>query len=130
MSLKNESVGVIRRFAPQAVLNRTSHGTAKGSVTHLRAPADHVRRVGERAMPRWVVFPRYIAGAAPLMRPRSKADSMLELGRNSFNYMVLGRSGFDVLADMVERCDCYDFHYSDLNDAILAFDSLLQQART
>lgn len=129
VSLKNESVDVIRRFAPQSVLNRVSHGTTKGSVTHLRAPAEHVRRVAERAQPRWVVFPRYVAGAAPTMRPRSKADSMLELGRNAFNYMVLGKQGFDALADMVDRCDCYDFHYSDLNDAITAFDTLLQQAR-
>lgn len=128
VSLKNESLEVIRRFAPQAVFNRVSHGTSKGSVTHMRAPAEHVRRVDQRAKPRWVVFPRYVAGAAPTMRPRPKADSMLELGRNAFNYMVLGQQGFEALGDMVSACDCYDFHYSDLDEAIVAFDNLLQQA--
>lgn len=128
VSLKNESLDVIRRFAPQAVFNRVSHGTSKGSVTHMRASAEHVRRVDERARPRWVVFPRYVAGAAPTMRPRPKADSMLELGRNAFNYMVLGRQGFEALGDMVSGCDCYDFHYSDLDEAMAAFDHLLQQA--
>lgn len=128
VSLKNESIELIQRFAPQAVFNRVSHGTSKGSVTHMRAPAEHVRRVNDRATPRWVVFPRYIAGAAPTMRPRPKADSMLELGRNAFNYMVLGQQGFEVLGDMVVDCDCYDFHYSDLNGATAAFDQLLQQA--
>lgn len=128
VSLKNESIDVIRRFAPQAVLNRVSHGTMKGSVSHLRAPAEHVRRVNERARPRWVVFPRYVAGASPMMRPRGRAESMLELGRNAFNYMVLGQLGFQSLGDLVENCDCYDFHYSDLNDAIKAFDDLLKRA--
>lgn len=128
VSLKNESIDVIRRFAPQAVINRVSHGTSKGSVTHMRAPVEHVSRVDERARPRWVVFPRYVAGAAPIMKSRPKAESMLELGRNAFNYMVLGHRGFDALGDLVSACDCYDFHYSDLDDAMVAFDELLEQA--
>ncbi len=128
VSLKNESIDVIRRFAPQAVINRVSHGTSKGSVTHMRAPVDHVSRVDERARPRWVVFPRYVAGATPMMKSRPKAESMLELGRNAFNYMVLGHRGFDALGDLVSACDCYDFHYSDLDDATAAFDELLEQA--
>ncbi|MFZ2295021.1 MAG: HprK-related kinase A [Polaromonas sp.] len=128
VSLKNESIDVIRRFAPQAVINRVSHGTSKGSVTHMRAPVEHVSRVDERARPRWVVFPRYVAGAAPMMKSRPKAESMLELGRNAFNYMVLGHRGFDALGDLVSACDCYDFHYSDLDDAMVAFDELLEQA--
>lgn len=128
VSLKNKSIEVIRRFAPQAVFNRVSHGTSKGSVTHMRAPIEHVRRVDERARPRWVVFPRYVAGAAPTMKSRPKAESMLELGRNAFNYMVLGHQGFEALGDLVSDCDCYDFHYSDLDDAMAAFDELLEQA--
>jgi HprK-related kinase A len=129
VSLKNESIEVIRRFEPAAVFNRVSHGTSKGSVSHMRAPAGHVARVDERAQPRWVIFPKWVANSPPLLQPRSKADSMLELGRNAFNYMVLGQQGFDVLADMVEGCDCYDFHYSQLDDAVAAFDALVQQAR-
>ncbi len=127
VSLKNESLAVIRQFAPQAVFNRVSHGTVKGSVTHMRAPAAHVQRVAERARPRWVIFPRYVAGSSPKLTPRAKADSMLELGRNAFNYMVLGKQGFDALCDMVEGCDCHDFQYSDLNDAVALFDGLLLQ---
>lgn len=129
VSLKNESLEVIRRFAPAAVFNRVSHGTTKGSVTHMRPPPEHVLRVAERAQPRWVIFPRYVAGAGPLLQPRSKADSLLELGGNSFNYLVLGKQGFEVLADLVERCDCHDFQYSRLDDAIAVFDGLSRQAQ-
>ena len=64
-----------------------------------------------------------------MLTPRSKAGSLLELGRNAFNYVVLGEQGFDALADMVERCDCYDFRYSRLDDAVATFDNLLVQAR-
>ena len=53
---------------------------------------------------------------------------MLELGRNAFNYMVLGEQGFEALGDLVSACDCYDFQYSDLEDAMAAFDTLFQLA--
>lgn len=128
VSLKNESLAVIQRFEPTAVFNRVSVGTSKGTVTHMQAPADHVARMDERARPRWVVFPRYVAGSPPLLQPRSRADSVLELGRNSFNYGLLGPAGFETLADMVEACACFDFQYSSLDDAVATFDQLLRAA--
>ena len=124
VSLKNNSIDIIGRWAPGAVLNRIAHETAKGSVTHMKAPAPHVDRMRETAAPRWVVFPRWVAGASALMTPRSRARSMLELGRNAFNYLVLGEVGFERLADVIAGSDCHDFEYSDLNDAVAAFDRL------
>lgn len=129
VSLKNESLAVVRRFEPSAVFNRVSVGTSKGTVTHMRAPAEHVARMHETARPRWVIFPRYVAGSPPVLQPRSRAASLLELGRNSFNYGMLGRPGFDALGDMVSACDCYDFQYSQLDDAVATFDALLRTAR-
>jgi hypothetical protein len=52
---------------------------------------------------------------------------MLELGRNAFNYTLLGLTGFEVLADVVDRCDCYDFSYSRLEDAVVVFDRLVAE---
>ena len=55
---------------------------------------------------------------------------MLELiidNKKTLNFVTI--EGFDALADMVERCDCYDFRYSRLDDAVATFDNLLVQAR-
>ena len=60
ISLKNQSIQIIRRYVPDAVLGRTAHYTAKGSVSHLKPRPDHVRRGEETAAPGWVVFPKYI----------------------------------------------------------------------
>jgi hypothetical protein len=51
---------------------------------------------------------------------------MLELGRNSFNYMVLGLQGFEALSRVIDSSDCYDFEYSQLDDAVSIFDKLVQ----
>lgn len=125
VSLKNQSIDLIRAYVPGAVFNRETHDTSKGSVTHLKVRSEHLARIRETASARWIVFPKYVAGSAACMSPRSKAQSMLELGRNSFNYMVLGREGFDALSTVVDASDCYDFRYSQLDDAVVEFDRLL-----
>ena len=126
ISLKNESIDVIARFVPDGVFNTPSYNTTKGTVTHLRTPTEHVRRVDETAAAAWVVFPRWQAGAAAQLTAREKPDTLIDLARNSFNYGVLGRRGFDTMAGVVESCDCHDFVYGDLDDAMRVFDALAQ----
>ena len=104
-----------------------THGTAKGSVTHMKVPTAWVQRMDEPALPCWLVFPRYVADAPPQLVPRDKASSAMELARNAFNYVLLGRDGFEALADVVEACACYDFSYSRLEDAAEVFDGLSRQ---
>jgi HprK-related kinase A len=128
VSLKNESMAIIQAFAPQAVFNPVTHNTSKGSVTHMKVPDEQVERMHEPAKPRWVVFPKYIANAAPELTPLPRGQGMLELGANAFNYTLLGLTGFEALARTVEAVDCLRFHYSRLDDAVAAFDNLANQA--
>lgn len=129
VSLKNESIDIIRRYEPSAVFGDVVHETTKGSVGHMKVNRDHLAHVNTVARPSWVVFPKYAAGAAPTLTPRSRATSMLELGRNAFNYAVLGARGFEALGDLVDRSDCYDFEYSALDDAVRVFDGLVESRR-
>lgn len=126
VSLKNASIDVMRRFAPQAVFNRVSHGTQKGSVVHMQVPAEQLARLHEPARIAWVVFPRYEAGAVTTLAPRSRAASVVELARNAFNYTVHGRRSFTVLADVVAQAACLDFRYSRLDEAMVRFDALAE----
>lgn len=124
ISLKNQSLEVIRKFAPWAVFNQVTHDTSKGSVGHMKVPTAHVERLEDRVRARWVIFPQYVPEASAELTARSRANSMLELGRNSFNYTVLGLTGFELLADVITASDCYDFRFSQLEDAVSVFDRL------
>jgi hypothetical protein len=37
----------------------------------------------------------------------------------------LGRVGFEALTTLVDRSDCYEFSYGDLEEAVAAFKSLV-----
>jgi HprK-related kinase A len=124
VSLKNRSIEIISAFAPEAAFCDPTHDTLKGTVAHMRAPTAHVHRMQETAQPAWVVFPRWEADAPATLDARARPDTVLELGRNSFNLPVLGRAGFDALTSLVDRCACFDFRYGRLDDAMRVFDRL------
>ncbi len=124
VSLKNASIGVIRDHAPQAVLGATAHDTHKGSVAHLKPSGDSVLRVNETAPPTWIVFPRWRSGAEARLTPHSRSAAFLHLASHAFNYSLLGRTGFQRVAALMDHCDCRDFEYSRLHDATTLFREL------
>jgi HprK-related kinase A len=124
VSLKNASIDVIRAFAPSATIGPSVDDTTKGSVAHMRAPADSVRRASETARPGWIVLPTYRAGAAARLTSMSKARGLMHMADNAFNYHVHGRRGFDLLGRFIDSCGCYEFTYGDLGDAVATFDDL------
>ena len=124
VSLKNESIPLIRAFRPDVFINRASHDTAKGTVAHMRPPKASVQRQHEPARPGWVIFPKWAAGAATELVPRSKAQTFMFLAQNAFNYSHLGADGFRAGTALVAQTACYDFRYSRLDEAIAAFDRM------
>jgi HprK-related kinase A len=124
VSLKNRSIQVIASFEPAAVFSRPVPETSKGTVAHMRAPQEHVLRMGDRAVPAWIVFPKWQENAAARLTLRDRADTVLDLARNSFNYGTLGKAGFEAMTNLVRLCECRDFEYGHLDDAIAVFESL------
>ena len=124
VSLKNESIDVIQRWADDAVFSARYTDTVKGTIALLRPPAQAVARADEPAIPAWVITPEYAPGAAPSLQSSSRAMTFMELAHNGFNYSIHGRAGFDALTALVDRCTCLHFRYSRLEDAVAAFDTL------
>jgi HprK-related kinase A len=122
--LKNESIDVIRRFRPEAVLGPAFYGTRKGTVAHVRPPVDSISRAQEAARPRWLVFPRWIADAPFTLEPMPKSQAFLMVATNAFNYEILDETGFRLVTDMVRACDSYSLRYSDLDEAVASLDTL------
>jgi HprK-related kinase A len=118
ISLKNDSIGIIRRFAPDVVMSRPAEGTIKGTIALARPPAESVRRAGEAALAGWIVFPNYTPGAPSELRPRPKTECFLELATNALNYSILGELGFDTLVAVVSHSRCFELVYSDLEDGV------------
>lgn len=124
VSLKNASIEVMRRFAPEAVFGPVVHETTKGSVAHFRPPPGAVERSAETALPAWVVLPRFCAGAPAHLQPLARGRTVMHMIENAFNYHVHGATGFRTLTRLMDHCQGFEFSYSQLDDAVEVFDRL------
>lgn len=131
ISLKNQSIALLHAALPGAVFSAPVSDTSKGTVAHLRAPADSVARQLEPALPAWIVFPRYVSsisatdiGAGGGLQAVAKADAHMRVAGNAFNYALLAADGFDAVAALVDRTTCHDFCYTSLDQAMGTLDDL------
>ena len=125
VSLKNASIEVIQRFAGDAVrFGSIVHDTSKGRVGHFAPPLDAVQRAEERALPGWIVFPRYRLDAQSNMIPLPRGQTLMRLIENAFNYNVHRHTGFEALVNLVQSSVCHTFGYSDLNEAVTLFERM------
>lgn len=126
VSLKNSSIEIIRQFSPAAIMGDAAYDTHKGTVAHLKPNAESVSKSHEKAKPAFIVFPRWKAGAEAKLTHHSKADAFMHAANHSFNYEVLGSLGYELNANMIDACECHDFEYSRLADAIAVFTELMR----
>lgn len=124
ISLKNRSIEVIRDFAPDAFIGKVVTDTIKGTVAHMRAPADSVARVMEPAAPGWIIFPKFVADAPALLEPAERSHAFIELAENAFNYSLQGTQGFLRLGNLIDCTEAHHFSYGNLEEAVAIFDQL------
>jgi len=128
VNLKNESIEVIKNFSPQAVMSEPVHDTNKGTVALLGASNESVCRASEAAEPTYMIMPQYLSNSPAILKKESKAVMFMHAADNSFNYSLLGVTGFNSLSRLIDQCQCYRFEYSRLDDAVDTFDNLLMLA--
>lgn len=124
ISLKNKSIEVIQEFAPGAVMSRPIHDTTKGTVAHVKPTAESVARSEDPAHPKWIIFPTFQRNAPTSLNPFSKSRAFMRIADYSFNYSLLGAAGFQSVAKLIDACECYEFSYSVLDEAIETFNKL------
>lgn len=129
VSLKNQSIKIIREFAKDAVFGPPSGNTHKGVVAHLKAdlaPDSHDRATVPVTT---MIFPRYAIDAPQQLTRRSKTQSFIIAAFHSFNYSLLGSAGFSAMETLINAVQCYDLVYRDLDWAIDTLNDLHSQGQ-
>nr|WP_238787523.1 HprK-related kinase A [Thiospirillum jenense] len=122
--IKNAAVTALQTFAPSAEFGPTFYATRKGDLAHLCPPGESIAQSDQIARPRWLIFPRWQAGAALNLQPVSPTQAFLRVATNAFNYETLGGSAFTLVTEMVRSCNCYSLTYSALPAAVAALETL------
>jgi HprK-related kinase A len=127
ISLKNQSISIIREAFPQADMTPPVVDTHKGSIGYVRAPSASVMSSSPTAPIGFVVFPKYRANADLVSEPLSRATGLTELMEHTFNVGLIGVSGFHAMAKAIEGAKIYAVEYGSL-DAIVQWVEATCQA--
>jgi HprK-related kinase A len=127
VSLKNDSIDVIRSRYPDAVMGPVTDDTHKGIVAHLKADLDPTSHDPGPVPARLMVFPEYRQGEKTLLRERTRAECFMFAAHHSFNYSILSDTGFDTMTALMDAVQCYELKYSNLDEALRALDDLAAQ---
>ena len=125
--LKNDSIEIIQTAVPEAAFGPQIPGTRKGRVSHLRPIVEHLRRMDETARPKLVVFPSYKPAVSTTLTEMARSEAFAELTNNAFNYVLLGRLAFEMVAELTDAVRCFRLSYSQLEDANLHLQALLSE---
>lgn len=124
VSLKNESLEVIRRFSSDAVIGPPSGDTHKGRVAHLKSDLTADAHERNPLPVHSMVFPQYSPTDEQHLSRRSQTQSFVMAAFHSFNYSELGMEGFLTMRTLIDAVRCYDLVYRDLDWAIDTMEKL------
>lgn len=127
VNLKNKSIEVVSNAFPRAVLTQPVPDTAKGTIALMKPPSESVTAVSLPVRATHVVLPSFVESSDPVYESNSRAKTFMLLAEQSFNYDIHGVRGFHALKRLIEQCDCRNFQYSRLGDAIDCFEAIAVQ---
>jgi HprK-related kinase A len=127
ISLKNSSIDLIRTRFPSARLGPLAKDTHKGTVAHLMAPDASVELNLVPSIPKFVIFPKWTAGAPLRVEAVGSGQAAMRLIDQAFNYSILGQTGFERLVALVRQAEAWEIEYSSLDEAREAIESLVRE---
>jgi HprK-related kinase A len=122
--LKNDSISLVKQWHPSAPFTAISKDTQKGDVAHVKV-LNWDQYIQLQPVPIVaIVFPKYQRDTELTIYQLNDTQAFNFLSKNSFNYNVLGRTGFDAVDNIVRNCKNFEINYNDLNevDAFLTED--------
>lgn len=128
VSLKNESINVVRNMAGPDWISPTLKNTPKGSIAYRRPRPEDIALSDKTAPVKLVFFPVFTQGERASARRMAKSETMMKLISSSINYHLLGKPGFDALCHIVSGADAYELRYGNTNDSVLMAQDLAAKA--
>lgn len=127
-SLKNESIDIIKSFASNINMSRTTDKTHKGSIAHVMP---HTRETYQSFKPCnacAVISLNFSPNSVTEIVELDKAVGMSSMLLNAFNYSVVGKPAFEALVDLSNRARFFEVSYSNMQELEVFLSEFVEDA--
>ena len=128
VSLKAESIEIVKDFTGADWLTKTLTGTPKGDIAYRRARASDIESASKPGHAKLLLFPVFAVGTSARAKEIPKAEALMKLIPSSTNYHLLGEGAFKASVKMVENAKAYEISYGNVEDSLTMARDLAAKA--
>ncbi len=114
ISLKNQSIEVIKPYFEPSHFSQVAVDTHKGTICLLKPPLSSIEQAHKSVEPKLLVFINYNPNEKLFIENVESSVALIEIIQNSFNFGLLNIKGFQCAKRLVKACDTLYVEYSDL----------------
>ena len=119
VSLKAESIEIVKELTGADWLTQTLTGTPKGDIAYRRVRASDIEGASRPGHAMLLLFPAFAAGSSARAKEISKAEALMKLIPSSTNYHLLGKGAFEASVKMVENARAFEITYGNVEDSLI-----------
>jgi len=127
LCLKEGSFGVLDDLGLHRERRRVYVKGKKGRVAFVSPTRFGRERVGIPCPVRHILFCRYRDGVRPSVSPISRAEAVLRLNEQSFNFLKFRRRGVTLMSDLVRSATCYELTAGDIEPTCELVETLVRR---
>lgn len=130
ISLKQESIPIVRDLLGQESISPVLSGTPKGNIAYARPDLSSLQNAHIPEDTRLILFPAFAKEAAPMARRLNPAEAVMRLVAASTNYSLLGEPAFRAMLSLVKGARTYEITYGTTEQSVELVTDLMDQVST
>ncbi len=127
ISLKQETIPVVRDMVGDNWISKVVTGTPKGDIAYYRARASDLAQDKTSAKAKLVLFPKFEKGVRPIARQLNPAEAIMRLVPASTNYSLLGEPAFHAITGLLKNIRAYEITYGSTIDSLRLVEQITDQ---
>lgn len=113
INLKNKSIELMKPYFEADQFSNIAVDTHKGTVSLLKPPAKCIQLAQTPVKPSHLIFVSYNEQENCYIEPVNKSLALTEIIKNSFNFSLLNKHGFDCARRLVDQTEALYIEYNN-----------------
>lgn len=124
ISLKQQSIPVVRDIVGSDQISEPITGTPKGDIAYCRVKKSDLSAADQTSRAKLILFPRFEEGVSPVARKLNPAEAIMRLIPASTNYNLLGEPAFNAVVKLVRNARAYEISYGSTAQSLQLISEL------
>ena len=127
VSLKNQSIEIVRELSGSDWISSVLEGTPKGRIAYRRVRPGDIEGANKPATPRLILFPNYHPEGEHYARAVPSSEAMMRMIPSSINYHLLGERAYSALVRLMDTATAYEIGYKSTEQAHIIVSDLAEK---